>query len=127
MGDRAPIRSAGAVLAWPSGVGWPAGGPGRFPLLKQGILAVLLGRTAPLRRRRGQGHRFVSGACGLERSDVVGVPKGEGDVVESLHQAPTGVVVDLEGRAEVLGPYGLLGKVHSDLGAGLVLEDLPQQ
>src|SRR5690348_4760546 len=75
------------------------------------------------RRRR----RLPGRAARLEGVDLTGMAQRESDVVETFEQPPADVVVDLEGRGEVLGPHGLGLEVDRDLGAGLVLEQLPEQ
>src|ERR1700733_5879694 len=59
----------------------------------------------------GAGHRWVERlqrcreegrAAGLEGGDRVFVAEGQADVVQALHEAPAGVVVDLERLHEVL-------------------------
>src|SRR5215207_10872505 len=55
------------------------------------------------------------------------VPEGEADVVQTLQQAPAGVVVDLERGDDITGGHGAGDEVHRDRGARVVLEELPQQ
>ena len=43
------------------------------------------------------------GAVLFEGGDVVGAAEGQADVVQALHEAPAGVVVDLERLHQVLG------------------------
>src|SRR3954453_13121304 len=49
------------------------------------------------------------------------------DVVQTLQQAPTRVLVDLEAGDDVLGGDAAGLEIDGDLSAGLVLQELPQQ
>src|SRR5699024_1901351 len=55
----------------------------------------------------------------LELGDRVGLTQGEPDVVESLHQPPTRVVVDLERDGDVPRGHGPGCQVHGQLHARL--------
>src|SRR5580693_7054696 len=80
----------------------------------------------PARRRGRVGGRGVSGDGGaagggeLEGGDVVGAAEGQADVVQALHEAPAGVVVEVEGGLDAgrAGEDHAGAEVHGDLGGG---------
>src|ERR1022692_4780470 len=68
------------------------------------------------------------GAGALEGGDGVDVAEGQADVVEALHEAPAGVVVDVEGclNAGRAGPHEAVVQVDDDLGGRVGLDDVLQ-
>src|SRR5699024_4697443 len=75
----------------------------------------------PGRERLGQPGRP---AC-LEGGDVGLMTQGQADVVQALHQAPARVVVEVEAEGRLAGVDLALDQVDGDLGAGVLLQDLP--
>src|SRR5690625_2946687 len=75
----------------------------------------------PGRERLGQPGRPSS----LEGGDVGLVAQGQADVVQALHQAPAGVVVEVEAEGRLARVDLALDQVDGDLGAGVLLQDLP--
>src|SRR5699024_3460389 len=75
----------------------------------------------------GQGRGFEGEAGGFVGDDLVFLGQSEADVVVAFEQAPACVVVDLEGHGDGVARHGLFVQIHGDRGAGVVLEDLPDQ
>ena len=90
--------------------------PARIPVAGQRIPA-----------QAGRRGRQPARPGGLEGVDRVGVSQRQADVVEPLQQPPADVVVHLERHRQIRGLHRLLGQVDGDLGARLVLQQLPEQ
>src|SRR5690554_5307356 len=91
---------------------------------RDGARGLDLDRGQVLRGQRRGAPRL---AAGLELGDVPLVLEGQADVVEALHEPPARVVVDLERRDDVAARHGARDEVDGHLGAGLGLEDLPDE
>src|ERR1035441_5859567 len=68
------------------------------------------------------------GAGALEGRDGVDVAEGQADVVVAFHEAPAGVVVDVEGRLEAgrFGQHEAVVQVDDDLGGRVGLDGVLQ-
>src|SRR4051812_17864322 len=95
------------------------------PIVAIGGTESVLGWPKPDPLRAGgsdlQGLRLVGGPRALVGGDVVLVPERDGDVVQAVQQPPAGVLVQLEGGGDALGPHLTRLKVHSDLGSRVLL------
>src|SRR5579859_1099764 len=69
-----------------------------------------------------------AGAGELEGGDVVGVAEGQADVVQALHEAPAGVVVEVEGGLDAgrVGEDHAGAQVHGYLGGRIGLDGVLQ-
>src|ERR1700677_4529118 len=93
--------------------------------------------TAPIRNTvncdGGEGRLGGDGEPGgagvFEGGDVVDVAQGEADVVEAFHQAPAGVVVDLERRLDPgrLGQHDSVVQVYDDFGGRVRFDGVLQR
>lgn len=63
---------------------------------------------------------FEAGAVGFEGFDVGFFAEGEADVVEAFHEAPAGVVVDVEAVGVALAGDGAGFKVDGEFYSGVL-------
>src|SRR6185369_1665584 len=111
--DRRPFQPTRARLgrAGPSGTSRRAGAATRTAWIR------------PARRSgRGRRRRQERRAAGLEHADRLSVPESEADVVQALHEPPTGEVVELERRDDASAADLTGTEVDSDLDGRVSLD-----
>ena len=68
-----------------------------------------------------------AGRCVLERRDLLFVLERQADIVQTLHQAPAGVIINLKRGNDRAAGYRAGFEVDRNLGSRVILDFLPNQ